>query len=202
VGPRARGESPRGGGSTEARVQARARANRCASGTLRRQTRGAHHSILSGTARCWVGVAERPRRLCASSQGRRYDRRRPGSFLHPLSTSRGFALPHGGGRWDDPGNRVKPAPRILEEVRGGSYRSAWIRRDGARVRHRTSEDGTIFGEGSSSRRNSRPSARGSHPGRREASPCRKLGRGSSSPYGGKLGRGCIEVGSAEAGVSE
>jgi hypothetical protein len=59
-----------------------------------------------------------------------------------------------------------------------------------------------FGEGSFSRRKRRPSAGGQHPERREALPRCTPERGSSRPMGSAGERGCIELGSDEAGASE
>jgi len=58
-----------------------------------------------------------------------------------------------------------------------------------------------LGKGSTSADMKRGRAEGRHPGRREASPRRKQRRGSGSAKAGTE-RGCVEVESAEASVSE
>jgi len=181
VGPRARGENPR-----ERRFHRGACTSRRPSETVCESrftpSKAWHaHSILSGAARCQVGVAGRPCRSRASLQETRHDGRRLGSFLHSLSVGED-SLPTG----EDGGTilvtRVNPTPNALE-ARGAAATGRLgtepvVPEDDKDVRGRDD-----FGEGSSSRRNRRPSARGQHPGRREASPRRMLGHGTGRPTG-------------------
>jgi len=142
--------SPRGGDPTEARVQARVRAKRCASRDSRRQKRGTCNSVLSGTARCQVGVAATPYRSRASSQEKRHDGRRLGSFLHSLSRER--IAPYEGGRWNDPGyagqsDSARSRRRTGRQLPVGLEPNRLCPRTTWDVRGRND-----FGEGSSSRR--------------------------------------------------
>jgi len=131
--------------------------------------------------------------------------RRKASWVVPpssLGRTDSAAPPFGGGRWNDPGLAGESGtPRTRRGAWGGSCRSAWNRRGGACGRQWTSEDGTISVKAPPAVAIRRRSAGGQHSGRRKAPPRRKLGRGSG--WGNSQpGRGCIGIGSTEAGVSE
>jgi hypothetical protein len=200
VGPRARGESPRGGGSTEALVQAGARAKRCASRDLTPSKAWHAHSILSGAARRQVGVVGRPCRSRASLQETRHDGRRLGSFLHSLSVGED-STPHGGGRWDDPGHAgesdsERSRGRAGRQLPVGLEPSRWCPRA-----TRTSEDGTISVKAPPAVATD-DQARGVSI--QDAERCRRVACSDTVPADLREGWriGCIGIGSAEAGVSE
>jgi len=136
VRSRARGESLREGSLTKALVQAGARANRCEGSRKALQTCNSMNPSPSGTARCWVAVAERLRRSCKGTPG---------------DTARWKAL------WVERpfGSAGELALRATEGARGGSYRSAWNRSGGARGVTGSVRGRFRFGEGSSSHRGMR-----------------------------------------------
>jgi len=81
----------------------------------------------------------------------------------------------GGGRWNDPGQASKPSLDCAKSAdEAGATGRLGTESGGARGRHEDSRGRDDFGECSSSRRKRRPSARGSHPERREALPHRTL----------------------------
>jgi len=200
VEPKARGESLRGGGSTEARVQARVRAKRCASRDSHRQNVWHAHSVLSDAARHQVGMAGTPYRSCASSQETRHDGRRLGSFLHSLSVGED-SLSYGGGRWDDPGHAGESDSecrrrRAERQLPVGLEPKRWCPRA-----TRASEDGTISVKAPPAVATD-DQARGVSI--QDAERCRRVACSDAVPANlrERWRRGCIEVGSAEAGVSE
>jgi hypothetical protein len=148
------GEIPWGGGSAEARVQARARANRCAKRAPYRQTCGTRvrvclvsQDIRSASLKRYVDM----RKLT----GQRHDGRRLGSSLLLLS-KRAISretLSSGGGRWGDPGQAGESVfIRSRMAYEAAAVGSAWNRCDGARGRHKDVRGWDDFDEGSSSRR--------------------------------------------------
>jgi len=199
VEPKTRGESLREGGSTEVRVPARTRANRCVNRAPCRQT-------------CGTTVQS-----CLASQGARSARlKRPVDLQRSQESDttegvlgrssilsqwqRGFS-PTG----EDGGTilvrRVKPYTVRQRGRRCGSRRSAWNRRAGARGRQGTSEDGTISMKAPPAV--ARTTKRGGSASRTpKGVVARECQSAAPAAPRGRRRRGCIEVGSAEASVSE
>jgi len=102
--------------------------------------------------------------------------------------------------------RVNPSSCSRDRARGGSCRSAWNRCDGARGRQGTSEDGTISVKAppAVAHANRRGGSASRTP--RGVAVLQARARFHWSPWGfppAALGdRGCIDVGSTEASVSE
>jgi hypothetical protein len=158
-------------------------------------------SILSDAARCRVAVAE-----TATTMGQRFagkTARRKASWVVPPFSPHGEKL---SSRGENGGTilvrRVKPSRCTTERAHGGSYRSAWNRRGGARGRQGTSEDGTISVKAppAVARDDQARGVRIQNAGRRyRAASCSGM---VPAVLRGCWGRGCIEIGSAEAGASE
>lgn len=76
-------------------------------------------------------------------------RRKASRVVPPFSLGeREDVLSFGGGRWDDPGQAGETGSMALKGSRGGSCRSAWNRRGGARGRQGDVRGRDDFGEGS------------------------------------------------------
>jgi hypothetical protein len=146
-------------------------------------------SSLSGAARHQVDVAEMPRRY---AEAHRTTTRRKASWVVPpfsLEATRKRNSPSGEGGGTILVRRVNPSScaadvRTRRQLSVGLEPARWCPRTTRDVRGRDD-----FGEGSSSRRNGRPSEEGPHPERREALPYRMLGYGSGSCQGSSRGEG-------------
>jgi hypothetical protein len=158
------------------------------------------HSVLSDAARHQVDVAGTPRRSRASSQETRHDGRRLGSFLHSLSVGED-SLSYGGGRWDDPGHSGETDPgrsrgRAGRQLPVGLEPNRWCPRA-----TRTSEDGTISVKAPPAVATDDQARGVSIQG---AERRRRVACSDAVPADPRerRRRGCIEIGSAKAGVSE
>jgi len=158
------------------------------------------HSVLSEAARHQVDVAGTPHRSRASSQEKRHDGRRLGSFLHSLSVGED-SLSYGGGRWDDPGHAGESDSGCCRRHTGrqlpvGLEPNRWCPRA-----TRTSEDGTISVKAPPAVATD-DQARGVSI--QDAERRRRVACSDTVPADlrERWRRGCIEVESAKAGVSE
>jgi hypothetical protein len=146
-------------------------------------------SILSGAARHQVGVAETLRRY---ARAHRTHGTMEGVLGRPSILSRRRARESHSPAGEDGGailvRRVNPSSCSRDsctrrQLSVGLEPMRWCPRTTWDVRGRDD-----FGEGSSSCRKVRRGAGGQHPERREALPCRMLGRGSRVRHGGLRGQ--------------